>query len=324
MMNQKEVEHVLHVARIHELENVRLPRESVQALIDQLTQNAQALADSNLAMMEQTELSAAQVRTIEEKDAEIAAERHAFKNFHRMLCERFCYTHDDVDWKRDQVSLMEFIAQAQAPVAAMPDYSPLFTRIDEAIENYVRHGAVCEFEGQSMIYAATLLEIGNLLGEVAPNKDAATQQHAQAAQKENSSNVDHVASDKFQSYLDASQELDAATDNLYGVAPAQPIAGELPPLPDVPEHGDLGYSSSNNGKVKNVKQHYSAHQVREFAEAYGHQCRAAALEEAAKVVAALHSKISHPMLIGEGRADGAHNALTNAEAAIRALNKTEG
>lgn len=45
---------------------------------------------------------------------------------------------------------------------------PLFERIDEAIENYVRHGAVCEFEGRSMIDAGTLLEIGNILGEVAP------------------------------------------------------------------------------------------------------------------------------------------------------------
>lgn len=33
-----------------------------------------------------------------------------FKNFHRMLCERFGYGHDERDWKRDQVSLMESIA----------------------------------------------------------------------------------------------------------------------------------------------------------------------------------------------------------------------
>jgi hypothetical protein len=74
------------------------------------------------------------------------------------------------------------IADTRAEVVAMwnrraprqaPDYSPLFARIDEAVENYVRHGAACEFEGQPMIYAATLLEIGNLLGEVAPNKSTA-------------------------------------------------------------------------------------------------------------------------------------------------------
>jgi hypothetical protein len=36
---------------------------------------------------------------------------HKFKNFHRNLCERFGYVHDEVDWKRDQVSLIEWIAK---------------------------------------------------------------------------------------------------------------------------------------------------------------------------------------------------------------------
>lgn len=38
-----------------------------------------------------------------------------FKNFHRLLCERFDYTHDDKDWKRDQLSLIEWIAAAPQP-----------------------------------------------------------------------------------------------------------------------------------------------------------------------------------------------------------------
>lgn len=33
-----------------------------------------------------------------------------FKNFHRLLCERFGYPHDEKDWFRDQVSLIEHIA----------------------------------------------------------------------------------------------------------------------------------------------------------------------------------------------------------------------
>lgn len=33
-----------------------------------------------------------------------------FKNFHRLLCERFGYAHDERDWKRDQLSLIEWIA----------------------------------------------------------------------------------------------------------------------------------------------------------------------------------------------------------------------
>jgi hypothetical protein len=33
-----------------------------------------------------------------------------FKNFHENLCKRFGYGHDEVDWKRDQASLIEHIA----------------------------------------------------------------------------------------------------------------------------------------------------------------------------------------------------------------------
>ena len=54
---------------------------------------------------------------------------HEFKNFHRTLCERFGYTHDERDWKRDQVSLIEWIAKkveqpapAQKPVAWMYEW----------------------------------------------------------------------------------------------------------------------------------------------------------------------------------------------------------
>lgn len=39
------------------------------------------------------------------------AERAAFKNFHRAMCERFGYAHDEKDWKRDQASLEEWIAK---------------------------------------------------------------------------------------------------------------------------------------------------------------------------------------------------------------------
>lgn len=40
--------------------------------------------------------------------------RASFKNFHRLLCERFGYGHDDVDWERDQLSLIEWIAKRAA------------------------------------------------------------------------------------------------------------------------------------------------------------------------------------------------------------------
>lgn len=38
-------------------------------------------------------------------------DNHEFKNFHRLLCERFGYTHDSTDWRRDQLSLIEHIAE---------------------------------------------------------------------------------------------------------------------------------------------------------------------------------------------------------------------
>lgn len=51
--------------------------------------------------------------------AEVDKSRHSFKNFHRALCERFDYCHDEKDWERDQVSLMEWIAKRiAAPVSA--------------------------------------------------------------------------------------------------------------------------------------------------------------------------------------------------------------
>ena len=44
-------------------------------------------------------------------DAIIEASTEAeFKNFHRLLCERFGYGHDEVNWQRDQLSLIEHIA----------------------------------------------------------------------------------------------------------------------------------------------------------------------------------------------------------------------
>ena len=46
---------------------------------------------------------------------------HEFENFHRLLCERFGYTHDEVDWKRDQISLIEWIAKQVKPAAPVQE-----------------------------------------------------------------------------------------------------------------------------------------------------------------------------------------------------------
>ena len=46
-------------------------------------------------------------------EAARAEETRQFKNFHRNLCERFNYCHDEIDWKRDQASLEEHIADTR-------------------------------------------------------------------------------------------------------------------------------------------------------------------------------------------------------------------
>lgn len=44
--------------------------------------------------------------------------RQEFKNFHSILCERFDYCHDNTDWKRDQLSLIEHIAKSRDELKA--------------------------------------------------------------------------------------------------------------------------------------------------------------------------------------------------------------
>lgn len=45
-----------------------------------------------------------------------------FKNFHRTLCERFGYSHDEQDWQRDQISLIEHIAARMMPTRSLEDW----------------------------------------------------------------------------------------------------------------------------------------------------------------------------------------------------------
>ncbi|MBR8343038.1 hypothetical protein KDX40_04705 [Burkholderia ambifaria] len=44
---------------------------------------------------------------------ELAQDSRDFKNFHRQLCERFGYVHDEDHWRRDQLSLIEWIASGK-------------------------------------------------------------------------------------------------------------------------------------------------------------------------------------------------------------------
>ena len=65
-----------------------------------MTKEQEALATPTLPVQEPTELA-------------------NFKNFHRSLCARFNYTHDEKFWWRDLVSLEEHIAKT-LPVQRQP------------------------------------------------------------------------------------------------------------------------------------------------------------------------------------------------------------
>jgi hypothetical protein len=55
---------------------------------------------------------------------------YEFKRFHQQLCERFGYVHDERDWKRDQLSLIEHIARRAALA------SPAVSQMDGTSQSY--------------------------------------------------------------------------------------------------------------------------------------------------------------------------------------------
>jgi hypothetical protein len=63
----------------------------------------------------------AEIRTLQARLKDAKAADADFKNFHRQLCERFGYVHDDKDWKRDQVSLIEWIAKQERSTVIVSD-----------------------------------------------------------------------------------------------------------------------------------------------------------------------------------------------------------
>jgi hypothetical protein len=65
---------------------------------------------------------------------------HRFKNFHRLLCERFGYVHDEKDWRRDQISLIEWIAK-QVKSAQPDERAALIAERDAAIMSTHRQAA---------------------------------------------------------------------------------------------------------------------------------------------------------------------------------------
>lgn len=99
-----------------------------------------------------------------------AAALHAFKNFHRLLCERFGYGHDERDWRRDQLSLIEFIAaKVQAPAVTPGDLRAMFEWVEEAV-CYVNEE--CKSPSLEREGRALLLKLRNLLRTAASKGEA--------------------------------------------------------------------------------------------------------------------------------------------------------
>lgn len=83
--------------------------------------------------------------TIANMEAERDGTMHSFKNFHRLLCDRFDYSHDPIDWRRDQVSLIEHIANQHKEATTTEGYK---------FERFMNHILVTAPDGgQDVVYA---------------------------------------------------------------------------------------------------------------------------------------------------------------------------
>jgi hypothetical protein len=70
------------------------------------------------------------VKEIADKLPRGESAEYRFKNFHRLLCERFGYGHDEKDWERDQLSLIEWIAKRYSRYETQPA-APVSVEINE-------------------------------------------------------------------------------------------------------------------------------------------------------------------------------------------------
>jgi hypothetical protein len=85
------------------------PAQPPKERIPQLTAEQEARAlDIQEDCRQMPRWAARTIVRYEDRSAELWS---AFKNFHRLLCERFGYVHDEKDWDRDKLSLIEHIAQ---------------------------------------------------------------------------------------------------------------------------------------------------------------------------------------------------------------------
>jgi len=109
----EEVDPETVLSLIAEIEALKGPHDWLaEDLIKELVDNAQSFQENACEEGEDpfvVVLLAAASR-IRRQEANINQFKAGSKNFHRSLCERFGYFHDEIDWQRDQVSLEEHIA----------------------------------------------------------------------------------------------------------------------------------------------------------------------------------------------------------------------
>jgi hypothetical protein len=98
-----------------------------------------------------------------------ADDSHGFKNFHRMLCDRFGYVHDERDWRRDQVSLMEHIAKLAAPASQVRDDELVRDRVLEEVAQEIDSYADSSLEGAQLEAAITFVKLIRALRTPASN-----------------------------------------------------------------------------------------------------------------------------------------------------------
>lgn len=122
MTDYTELKRLLDACRAENCEGPREFQKACEALFDvcSIETIAELVADNE--RLSTTCEIAEEVIATESKAAGIATGRAnllenehgqvmaSFKNFHRSLCERFGYFHDEIDWQRDQASLEEHIA----------------------------------------------------------------------------------------------------------------------------------------------------------------------------------------------------------------------
>ena len=119
-----------------------------QALAEQPAQQTCNCRWEGEVQVQQCTLHEAHVDAIHEWAERAKSAEHQFKNFHRLLCERFGYTHDERDWRRDQLSLIEWIAKrAEQPAQQEP--------VGKIVD--------CDFVGNSIARFERHLPFGTLL-----------------------------------------------------------------------------------------------------------------------------------------------------------------